>query len=196
MVLTRTKSNFHFTDPIKGNFDPNAKMGDAKYPTDATSCHKKDQTNKDSIPEDRIKEGNELKETDYAHPNDNNQDMHVDDDVEKEGDPDESDPVVTMARKLKETEDKLSLQEQFSLLMHEKMERMEAVIKALTTANKANHIAPSNNTTGKVDPKNPGTYDTHNEKRKGKVGKTSKKVAHAEQQKKSKSANQPQMKKK
>uniref|UniRef100_A0A803PHA0 Uncharacterized protein n=1 Tax=Cannabis sativa TaxID=3483 RepID=A0A803PHA0_CANSA len=53
---------------------------------------------------------------------DNHQDMPVGDNIENEGNFDESDSTF-MVRKLKIDEDKLSLEEQFSLLMHEKRQK-------------------------------------------------------------------------
>uniref|UniRef100_A0A803PYY3 Uncharacterized protein n=1 Tax=Cannabis sativa TaxID=3483 RepID=A0A803PYY3_CANSA len=177
MVLTQTQSCLHYNNPKNGDVDSNAKTRDVEDPTEVTSRHKKDQTNKDSIPEDYMDEGNKSEETDSVDPEDNYQDMPIDDDAKKEGNPDESDPVVTVAQKLRETEDKFLSQGQFSLPVHKEMSRTEAVIKALTATRKTNHDAPKDNTTRKVDPKNPRTYDPHKDKGKRKVGETSKKAA-------------------
>uniref|UniRef100_A0A803NJJ0 Uncharacterized protein n=1 Tax=Cannabis sativa TaxID=3483 RepID=A0A803NJJ0_CANSA len=56
------------------------------------------------------------------------------------------------------------------------MARMEVVIKALTDACRTTQMAPKNNTTKKVDPKNPVTYDPNKDRGKGKVGETSKRL--------------------
>uniref|UniRef100_A0A803QB74 Retrotransposon gag domain-containing protein n=1 Tax=Cannabis sativa TaxID=3483 RepID=A0A803QB74_CANSA len=101
-------------------------------------------------------------------PEDDHQGMPADGDAKREEYLDEIDLMVIMARKLKISEDKLSLQEQFSLLMHKKIARMEAVTKALSTVGKTTHAALKNNTTGKANPENPKTYDLHKDKRKGK----------------------------
>uniref|UniRef100_A0A803QHW6 Reverse transcriptase zinc-binding domain-containing protein n=1 Tax=Cannabis sativa TaxID=3483 RepID=A0A803QHW6_CANSA len=135
----------------QGDANLNAKTEDEEDPTEVTSRHKKDQADKDSIPKDPMNEDDESEETDFADPENNHQDMPVNDDAEKEGDANESDPIVTIVKKLKEIENKWSLQEQFSLMMHEKMTRMKIVIKALLSAtSKTNHDAPKDNTTGKI----------------------------------------------
>uniref|UniRef100_A0A803NJF3 Uncharacterized protein n=1 Tax=Cannabis sativa TaxID=3483 RepID=A0A803NJF3_CANSA len=77
----------------RGDVDSNAKTGDIEDQTKVTSRHKKDQTYKDSILEDPMKEGDESEETNSTEPGDNNQDMPVDDDAEKEDDLDESNPM-------------------------------------------------------------------------------------------------------
>uniref|UniRef100_A0A803PDQ7 Uncharacterized protein n=1 Tax=Cannabis sativa TaxID=3483 RepID=A0A803PDQ7_CANSA len=119
MVLTQTQFDLHYTDPKKGDADPNAKTRDVEDPTEATSRHKKDQTSKKPIPKDPMVEDDESRENDSDDLGDDHQDtleddhqyMPTDNDAEKEGDPNESNHMVTMARKLKIVEDKLSLQE-------------------------------------------------------------------------------------
>uniref|UniRef100_A0A803PT43 Uncharacterized protein n=1 Tax=Cannabis sativa TaxID=3483 RepID=A0A803PT43_CANSA len=128
MVLTRTKSSFHINEPTKGDVDLNAKTRHGGDRNKETSHRKKDQTNKKPMLEDPMNEDNEFEETNSVDPGDNSQVRPVDDDVEKEGDLEESDNVIAMARKLKINEEKLSLQEKVSLLMHKKMARMEAII--------------------------------------------------------------------
>uniref|UniRef100_A0A803NR41 Uncharacterized protein n=1 Tax=Cannabis sativa TaxID=3483 RepID=A0A803NR41_CANSA len=144
------------------------RTGAVEDPNKAINCHKKDHTSKKPIPKNLMAEDDELREN-YSDDvrddhqdsleddhqemlEDDHQDMLADGDAKKEGDLDETDHVVTMARK--------------------------------------------NNTIGKTNPKNLETYDSHKDKGKVKVGKTSKKATQAQQRKKSKSSSQPQMKKK
>uniref|UniRef100_A0A803PSZ5 Uncharacterized protein n=1 Tax=Cannabis sativa TaxID=3483 RepID=A0A803PSZ5_CANSA len=105
---------------------PNGRYGRS---IEVTSCHKKDQHSKDPILEDPMVEDNESEENDIDEagddhqdvPKDDHQDMPADGDGEKKDNPDVLDHVVIMARKLQIVENKLTQQEEFSLLMIEKM---------------------------------------------------------------------------
>uniref|UniRef100_A0A803QEL0 Uncharacterized protein n=1 Tax=Cannabis sativa TaxID=3483 RepID=A0A803QEL0_CANSA len=116
MVLTQNKSGLHFTDP-------NAKTRDTKVQNEATSRHK-DQLGKDTDLDALVFEDDDSKEnsSDDAEddpqdtskddprdtPKDDHQDKTIDDDTGGKDKPDESDPVVIMAKKLQLNEKTLS----------------------------------------------------------------------------------------
>uniref|UniRef100_A0A803QBZ4 Uncharacterized protein n=1 Tax=Cannabis sativa TaxID=3483 RepID=A0A803QBZ4_CANSA len=127
---------------------------------------------------------------------DQNEDKIANDVAGEKDKPNESNPMVIMARKLQLTESKLSQYDQLNAILLRKMTRMEIVMTVLTKRNPAVQTAPTTDALRRVDPKDPRTYNPHKDKRKRVIDETLKKDHSSKQQKKSKTVSQPSQKKK